>query len=129
MWKNTSEITGVPEEKIIQAARLYANTNPAALMHSAAPVVHNTNGVQNYRAVMLLVGLTGNFDVKGGNVVRNLSYLETPAGFDTRVDEYIRPRNRSDMKPRLVLLFTIFRECCHSHLIMVAPFFYEVLSA
>ena len=36
---------------------------------SAAPVVHNTNGVQNQRAAAALVGLTGNWDVPGGNVV------------------------------------------------------------
>ena len=43
----SSGITGVPAEKIRAAARLYATTKPAALMPSAAPVVHHTNGVQN----------------------------------------------------------------------------------
>ena len=68
------ELTGVPKEQIIAAARLYASVKPAAMMVSASPVVHHVNGVQNYRAVMMLVGLTGNFDVKGGNVVTPYGY-------------------------------------------------------
>jgi len=68
------ELTGVPRELIVEAAHLYASVKPAAMMVSASPVVHHVNGVQNYRAAMMLVGLTGNFDVKGGNVV-------TPHGY------------------------------------------------
>ncbi len=69
-------ITGVPAEKIRAAARLYATTRPAALMFSAAPVVHHANGVQNARAVYALIGLTGNFDVAGGNRPAPFSWLE-----------------------------------------------------
>ena len=45
--RRVAGITGVPAEKIRAAARLYATTKPAALMFSAAPVVHHANGVQN----------------------------------------------------------------------------------
>ena len=45
--ERVESITGVPAEKLRAAARLYATTKPAALMPSAAPVVHHTNGVQN----------------------------------------------------------------------------------
>ena len=90
--EKTEEITGVPKEKIIAAARMYAGTKPAALMPSSAPVVHQTNGLQNYRAVFLLVALTGNVDVKGGNVFKGeYSYLETTSGFPTRQKEYWAP--------------------------------------
>lgn len=68
------QLTGVPREQIIEAARMYAFVKPAAMMVSASPVVHHVNGIQNYRAVMMLVGLTGNFDVKGGNVVTPYGY-------------------------------------------------------
>ncbi len=61
--------TGVPAEKIRKAARMYASTKPASIMPSASPVVHHTNGVQNYRAVFALAGLTGNYDIAGGNIV------------------------------------------------------------
>lgn len=60
-------ICGVPAAKIREAARLYATEKPSAIMFSAAPVVHNINGVQNYRAVEALIAITGNYDVEGGN--------------------------------------------------------------
>ncbi|MDA3833158.1 MAG: molybdopterin-dependent oxidoreductase, partial [Spirochaetales bacterium] len=82
-----ASITGVPADKIKQAARLYAKTKPAAIMSSAAPVVHHTNGVQNYRAVFSLIALTGNFDIAGGNLVDPGSFMGVPAGFKTREDE------------------------------------------
>ena len=71
------ELTGVPADKIIKAARMYASTKPAAIMPSASPVVHHTNGVQNYRAVFALVGLTGNYDIAGGNLVVPPSFIHT----------------------------------------------------
>ncbi len=97
----TEEITGVPKELMIEAARMYSHTKPGAIMPSASPVVHHTNGVQNYRAVFLLAGLTGNFDVKGGNVVKKPSWLDVPSGFSSRVQEYITPKAFSTMKERI----------------------------
>ena len=95
-------ITGVPAEKIRAAARLYATTRPAALMFSAAPVVHHANGVQNARAVYALIGLTGNFDVAGGNKPAPFSWLEIGgAGFVTRQHEFELPRSWDDLPPRV----------------------------
>jgi len=95
-------ITGVPAEKIIAAARLYAGTKPAAFMPSSAPVVHHTNGLQNYRAAMLLPALTGNIEVKGGNLFKEQTWLETASGFTTRAAEYQSPpRPWSEFPPRL----------------------------
>jgi anaerobic selenocysteine-containing dehydrogenase len=95
-------ITGVPAGKIREAARLYATTKPAAVMPSAAPVVHNTNGVQNYRAVFSLIGLTGNYDVAGGNRAAPYSWLEVGgAGFTTRQHEFETPRRWADLPPRV----------------------------
>ena len=99
--ERAEQITGVPAALIREAAVLYATTKPGAMMPSAAPVVHNTNGVQNQRAAAALVGLVGNFDVPGGNVVQPASWLEMPGGFITREHEYKMPRNWSDMPPRL----------------------------
>lgn len=63
------EITGVPAALIREAARMYATAPAGGIYPSASPVVHHTNGVQNYRAVFCLVGLTGNFNRKGGQKV------------------------------------------------------------
>ena len=95
-------ITGVPAEKIRAAARLYATTKPAAVMFSAAPVVHNANGVQNSRAVFSLIGLTGNYDVVGGNRPAPFSWLEIGgAGFTTRQHEFEVCRSWDDLPPRV----------------------------
>lgn len=100
--EQAEQITGVPAAHIREAALLYATTKPAAMMPSAAPVVHNTNGVQNQRAAAALVGLTGNFDIPGGNVPQPFSWLEIGgAGFTTREHEFEMPRGWSDLPPRV----------------------------
>ena len=96
-------LTGLPADKIIKAARLYASVKPSAIMPSASPVVHHTNGVQNYRAVFALAGLTGNYDVRGGNFVVPSSFIHVPGLITTREHEFDRnpdpgvrcPKNRS----------------------------------
>ena len=100
--ETVAAITGVAAAKIRAAARLYATTRPAALMFSAAPVVHHANGVQNSRAVFALIGLTGNFDVAGGNKTAPFSWLEIGgAGFVTRQHEFEVPKNWDELAPRV----------------------------
>ncbi len=92
----------MPAALIREAALLYATSKPAAMMPSSTPVVHHTNGVQNQRAAAALVGLTGNFDIPGGNVSQPPSWLEVGgAGFATRDYQFKMPRKWSDMPPRL----------------------------
>ena len=96
-----SGLTGVPARKIIEAARMYATVKPAAFMPTSSSVVHHTNGVQNYRAAMMLIGLTGNFDVRGGNVVPNPAFLDRPSGFESNLQAFSMPKLWSDLKPRM----------------------------
>jgi anaerobic selenocysteine-containing dehydrogenase len=95
------KLTGVPADKIIKAARMYASTKPAAIMPSASPVVHHTNGVQNYRAVFALAGLTGNYDIAGGNFVVPPSFIHIPGLIPTREHDFIQCRPWSEMSPRI----------------------------
>jgi anaerobic selenocysteine-containing dehydrogenase len=95
------ELTGVAAAKITKAARMYASLKPAALMPSASPVVHHTNGVQNYRAVFALAGLTGNYDIAGGNFVIPPSFIHIPGLISTREHEFIQCRPWSEMPPRI----------------------------
>jgi anaerobic selenocysteine-containing dehydrogenase len=95
------ELTGVPADKIARAARMYASVKPAAIMPSASPVVHHTNGVQNYRAVFALAGLTGNYDIPGGNFVVPPSFIHIPGLIPTREHEFIQSRPWSEMAPRI----------------------------
>jgi anaerobic selenocysteine-containing dehydrogenase len=100
--ERAEEITGVPAAKIREAALLYATSKPAAMMPSSSPVVHHVNGVQYERATLILVGLTGNFDIPGGNVAVSPSWLHVSgAGFTTREHEFELPRPWSELPPRL----------------------------
>ena len=47
-------------------------------------MVHHTNGVQNYRAVFCLIGLTGNIDIHGGNMMNPPSVVHIVSGFPSR---------------------------------------------
>ena len=99
--QKTEELTGVPADLIINAARLYATTKPAALMVSASPTVHHTNGLQNHRALTALVGLTGNFDCAGGNYVAPPAWLYVSNGMTTREAQWIQPKPWSELPPRM----------------------------
>ncbi|MCJ7595855.1 MAG: molybdopterin-dependent oxidoreductase, partial [Desulfobacterales bacterium] len=61
-------ITWIPAEKIVAAAEMYGVTKPAALHHRVA-IEHNINSAQTDRALVILIALTGNLDVKGGNLL------------------------------------------------------------
>jgi anaerobic selenocysteine-containing dehydrogenase len=66
--ERVAKITWVPADRIREAARLYATTKPAALHHRVA-LEHNINSTQTCRALAILVAITGNLDVPGGNVM------------------------------------------------------------
>jgi anaerobic selenocysteine-containing dehydrogenase len=73
-------ITWVPREKIREAARLFATTKPAAIQWGVA-IEQQINCADNDRLLMALMGVTGNIDARGGQVlfqqprVRNVGYF------------------------------------------------------
>ncbi|MDR1019357.1 MAG: molybdopterin-dependent oxidoreductase [Synergistaceae bacterium] len=95
------DLTGVPAAGIRAAARMFATAGRACVMPSASPVVHHTNGVQNYRAVFMLAALTGNYDVKGGNFVEPPSYLYVSGKMKTQEEEFENPKPLSEMAARI----------------------------
>lgn len=64
------EITWVPAEKIIQAARFYASTKPACIQDGNA-IDDDINSVQTSRAIAILRAITGNVGTPGGEVDRS----------------------------------------------------------
>lgn len=66
--KKVEEITWVPREKIQEAARLFATTKPAAIQWGVA-IEQQVNCVDNNRALLALMGITGNIDVQGGQML------------------------------------------------------------
>ena len=71
-----AEITWIPEEKIIEAARMYAKAKPATV-HWGLAVDMAKIGVITAHAIACLVGISGNIDVPGGNVL-----VDQAAGLD-----------------------------------------------
>jgi len=65
--EETARITGIPAERIVAAAKLYATARPAQITISACSTTHHSNGFQNHRAILLLPAICGNLDVDGGN--------------------------------------------------------------
>lgn len=68
-----SEITWVPQEKIIEAARLYAKSKPASIQWGVS-VDTCPQGTAVSQAITHLWCLTGNLDVPGGNVIARASH-------------------------------------------------------
>lgn len=63
-----SKITGLPSDQIANLAREYATTRPAAIRDGNGLDMH-TDVVAATQALGILTVITGNLDIKGGNVV------------------------------------------------------------
>ncbi len=61
-----AEITWVPEDQIVAAARLYATSKPAAI-HWGVPIDMNPQGTTVAQAITHLWCVTGNVDMPGGD--------------------------------------------------------------
>ncbi len=64
--EEVEKITMVPRCDIVKAARMIAGGGPAGIMPGTG-TEHQTNTVQTLRALSILLALTGNIDVPGGN--------------------------------------------------------------
>ncbi len=62
-----SEITGVSEDDLLQAAKIYATVKPAAILY-AMGITQHTSGHQNVLAIANLALLTGNIGKPGAGV-------------------------------------------------------------
>jgi len=72
--ERVSEITWIPEEKIIEAARIYAKSKPATIQWGLA-VDMTKEALPAAQAISSLWSITGNLDVPGGNIL-----MEPPFG-------------------------------------------------
>jgi anaerobic selenocysteine-containing dehydrogenase len=62
------KITGVSAEKIREAARLYGSIKPGSI-DLGNGIDDHTNTSQAIRAISCLIAISGNVDVKGGNLL------------------------------------------------------------
>ena len=65
--ERVEEISGIPADKLRQAARLYATNRPSAILY-AMGITQHTNGVDNVKSCANLAMLCGNVGVPGGGV-------------------------------------------------------------
>lgn len=60
------KITWIPAKRIVEAAHTIADNTPVTFLVSSSSTTHNRNGVQNHRAILALIALTGCLDIVGG---------------------------------------------------------------
>ena len=77
-----AEITEVPEELLVEAARLYANSKPAAI-HWGVAVDMEPEGTSVAQAIAHLWCITGNIDIPGGEVIARPSHGVTTYPYTT----------------------------------------------
>lgn len=87
-------ITWVPKKDIIKAARLYAGIKPASLV-SGIGVMQGYGSTATGHAHSILVAISGNLDVKGGNL---LSGERKPPGFYSAY-EFLKPSYPQHLLP------------------------------
>lgn len=75
-----AEITWIPKDKIVEAARLYATNKPAAIEWNIS-IDANPQGSTVAQAICHLWCITANIDVPGGNVIARSSHGVTAYPF------------------------------------------------
>ncbi len=71
--EKVAEITWVPQQDIVEAARFYAESKPAAI-HWGVPIDVTPAITPTAQAIANLWCLTGNLDVPGGNVISRFAF-------------------------------------------------------
>ncbi|NQT74684.1 MAG: molybdopterin-dependent oxidoreductase [Chloroflexi bacterium] len=69
--EKVAEITGVPADSIREAARVYATTKPAQILHLTG-IEEQPNATQSLHARYILPGITGNIDIQGGDMMMDV---------------------------------------------------------
>lgn len=88
-----SEITWVPAGVIREAARLYAESHPAAIQWGN-PIEQNIHTFHTARALICLMAICGNLDIPGGNIEANEPEI---LGLGKFVRADLIPKKRTEM--------------------------------
>jgi thiosulfate reductase / polysulfide reductase chain A len=94
--ERAAEITWCDADAIRAAARAYARTKPATIAWGTGADHIGSNAVQANRAIHLLMGLTGNLDVPGGNCFWPAPRLADTELWHLLPDEQARKRLGAD---------------------------------
>lgn len=111
--ERVAQITGLNPADIMEATRLFATNGPACCNFSASTLTQQYNGFQTHRAMLCLLGLTGNIDRVGGNIPATNTYLCRPAGFKARESKYYMDQAPNMKQMYSFDKFPIWYEYCH----------------
>jgi len=79
--EQAGEICGIDPDYIRDAARMYANAKPASIQWGLA-FDQKANGLQLSQCAVILMALTGNLDVPGGQILGDASAGQNEGGFN-----------------------------------------------
>jgi len=93
--EKVAEITRIPKEKIIEAARIYATNTPGIIAWGVALDQIGRNSTQTLRCQNILRGLAGNLDVRGGEYMGFTGDMRSVIQKgDLECTEYLSPEQR-----------------------------------
>lgn len=84
--ERAAAVSWVPAELIRKMARLYATTKPACIYSPNNTLEESGNATQNHRSISVLSAITGNFEVKGGDITTS-SLRHNPVRLPELIDE------------------------------------------
>ncbi len=90
--KTVAKLTGVAEDMIYAATKLYATAKRAAISETAGAITQKHNGFQSYRAITCLNAITGNYDKEGGCLPIYYTYNHRYGGYQTHENEFMMSR-------------------------------------
>ena len=93
--ETVSQITWIPAEKIIEAARIYAAAKPAALQWGVA-LDQSKECLPTIHAIIALWSITGNLDVPGGNIIKGRNF-----GIGPEVNEHFMTIDAQIMQKKI----------------------------
>jgi len=71
-----SGVTNIPKEEIVKAARLYATERPGSIYIRLGSGAQQITSTQTCRSISMLIGITGNVDARGGNLLYYRTFRE-----------------------------------------------------
>lgn len=96
---NIKQLTGVPYEQVVKACEMIHESRSMAINENSAPIPHHKNGLQNYRAIMALSAITGNYDRIGGQKPSWHTFAHQISGFYTKEEEFADATEPENAKP------------------------------
>jgi anaerobic selenocysteine-containing dehydrogenase len=100
------QITWVPQDEIRRAAYLNAETKPACIFVGQT-LDQQTNTSQAIRAITALMAVTGNLDVRGGNVILSpVSLAKSPVALHDKLSAEMNAKRLGSEFPLTQFVFT-----------------------